>query len=280
MGKFFLRLFVLLLITIVSSTIYLSYFGINTDKFDDLIKTKANEVNRHVKLEFQKTKIHLNPKELNLIVRLQNPKILIRGNEINLSKLDLFLSLKSFFSSDFLLKRTEVAFVGNDIKDLTKITDIFLPKLINKQLNKIFDKGNLEGKFVIPFETDGSLGKNYGFSGKVSDASINLAKQFNIRNLTAEINNLNDFLKPYRLHFAPDVSTSSRANIGGMIGNNSAGVHSILYGKTVDHILELSVVLSTGEKLLFKTVDAQQLAQKCNRFHPTEKHTPIAHLHL
>ena len=54
MGKFFLRLFVLLLITIVSSTIYLSYFGINTDKFDDLIKTKANEVNRHVKLEFQK----------------------------------------------------------------------------------------------------------------------------------------------------------------------------------------------------------------------------------
>ena len=83
MGKFFLRLFVLLLITIVSSTIYLSYFGINTDKFDDLIKTKANEVNRNVRLEFQKTKIHLNIKELNLSVKLQNPKILIRINEIN-----------------------------------------------------------------------------------------------------------------------------------------------------------------------------------------------------
>ena len=190
MGKFFLRLFVLLLITIVSSTIYLSYFGINTDKFDDLIKTKANEVNRHVKLEFQKTKIHLNPKELNLVVRLQNPKILIRSNEINLSKLDLFLSLKSFFSSDFLLKRAEVAFVRNDIKDLTKITNIFLPKLINKQLNKIFDKGNLEGKFVIPFETDGSLGKDYGFFGKISNASINLTKQFPIKNLTAEIKDL------------------------------------------------------------------------------------------
>ena len=128
MGKFFLRLFVLLLIIIVSSTIYLSYFGINTDKFDDLIKTKANEFNRYVKLEFQKTKIYLNSKELNLVVRLQNPKILIRSNEISLSKLDLFLSLKSFFSSDFLLKRAEVAFVRNDIKDLTKITNIFLPK--------------------------------------------------------------------------------------------------------------------------------------------------------
>ncbi len=190
MGKFFLRLFVLLLITIVSSTIYLSYFGINTDKFDDLIKTKANEFNQHVKLEFQKTKIHLNPKELNLVVRLQNPKILIRSNEINLSKLDLFLSLKSFFSSDFLLERAEVAFVRNDIKDVTKITNIFLPKLINKQLNKIFDKGNLEGKFVIPFEADGSLGKDYGFFGKISNASINLTKQFPIKNLTAEIKDL------------------------------------------------------------------------------------------
>ena len=190
MGKFFLRFFFLLLIIISSLIIYLSYFGVKTDKFDDLIKTKANEVNRHVKLEFQKTKIHLNLKELNFIVRLQNPKILIRSNEINLSKLDLFLSLKSFFSSDFLLKRAEIAFIRNDIKDLAKITNIFLPKLINKQLDKIFDKGNLEGKFVIPFEADGSLGKDYGFFGKISDASINLSKQFPIKNLTAEIKDL------------------------------------------------------------------------------------------
>ena len=192
MGKFFTRFFVLLLVTIFSLTIYLSYFGISTDKFDDLIKNKANEVNQYVQLEFRKTKIHLNLKELNLIVKLQNPKILIRNNKINLSKLDLFLSIKSFFSSNFLLKRAEVAFVKNDIKDLTKISGIFLPKFINKQLNKIFAKGNLEGKFVIPFEIDGSLGKDYGFSGKISEASINLTKKFSIKNLTTEIRNIQD----------------------------------------------------------------------------------------
>ena len=190
MKKFFLRFFILFLATIISSIIYISYFGVSTDKFDDLIKNKANEVNRHIKLEFRKTKIHLNLKELNLAVRLQNPRILIRSNEIILSKLDLFLSLKSFFSSDFLLKRAEVAFIRNDIKDLTKITNIFLPRLINKQLDKIFVKGNLEGKFVIPFESDGSLGRNYGFSGKISNAIINLTKEFSIKNLTAEINDI------------------------------------------------------------------------------------------
>ena len=188
MGKLLLRFFLLLLITTISILIYLSYFGIKTDKFDNLIKRKANEAHQHVKLEFQKTKIHLNPKELNLAVKLQNPKILIKNNEINLSKLDIFLSIKSFFSSDFLLNKAEISFFENDIKDLTKITRLFLPRIINKQLSKIFVKGKLEGEFVIPFEVDGSLGKDYGFSGKISNASINLTKEFSIKDMTTEIN--------------------------------------------------------------------------------------------
>ena len=192
MGKIFSRFFLLLLILIFSFAIYLSYFGISTDRFDKIIKEKANEVNRYVKLEFKNTKIHLNLKELNLVVRLQNPEILIRNNTIDLSKLDLFLSIKSFFSSNFLLKRAEVAFIENDIKDLTKITNAFLPKIINKKLNKIFAKGNLEGAFTIPFESDGSIGKDYGFSGKVSEATINLSREFSIKNLTTEINHIKE----------------------------------------------------------------------------------------
>ena len=192
MSKFFLRFFLIVLIVSISAIIFLSYFVIETDKFDGLIKSKANEVNRYITIGFQKTKIHLNPTKLNLVVKLQNPKILVKNNEIILSKLDLFLSLRSFFTSDFLLKRAEVAFAKNDIKDLTKITNIFLPKIINKQVNKIFHKGNLEGEFIIPFESDGSIGKDYGFSGKVSDASINLTKKFSIKKLTTEINHTKD----------------------------------------------------------------------------------------
>ena len=122
MRKFFFRIFVLLLIIVFSIIIYFGYFGINTDKFDVIIKSKANEVNQRVKLDFKKTKIHLNIRELNLAIKLQNPKILVDEDEINLSKLDLFLALNSFFTSDFLLKRAEVAFSKNDIKDLIKVT--------------------------------------------------------------------------------------------------------------------------------------------------------------
>ena len=177
----------LLTITAVSLIIFLSYFGVETDRFDSLIKNKANEVNQYVKLEFKTTKIRLNLKELNLAVKLQNPKVLIISDEINLSKLYLFLPLKSFFSSDFILQRVEVAFIKNDIKDLTKITNIFLPRIINSQIKKMFVKGNLEGEFIIPFKSDGTIGKNYTFYGKVLDADININKDYKIKDLNADV---------------------------------------------------------------------------------------------
>ena len=58
---------------------------------------------------------------------------------------------------------------------------------------------------------------------------------------------LNAELAAHGLHFAPDPATASRANVGGMIGNNSSGTKSILYGKTIDHVLELRVLLADGE---------------------------------
>ncbi len=187
MGKFFFRFFILILISATSVIIYLNFFGIETDRFDSLIKSKANEVNQYVKLEFNKTKIHLNLKELNLAVKLQNPKILAKDKEIILSKTDLYLPLKSFITSDFLLQRVEVAFFKNDIKDLTKITNIFFPRIINKQIKKIFDKGEIEGEFVIPFNPDGSVAANYEINVKVLNANININDDLKINNLSTDI---------------------------------------------------------------------------------------------
>lgn len=65
------------------------------------------------------------------------------------------------------------------------------------------------------------------------------------------LDELNAFLAPAGLHFAPDVATSSRATIGGMLANNSCGAHSLVYGRSVDHVAELTVVLSSGERVTF-----------------------------
>src|SRR5436309_3539466 len=58
---------------------------------------------------------------------------------------------------------------------------------------------------------------------------------------------INLHLRPMGFLFGPDTSTANRATLGGMMGNNSAGSHSIVYGKTIDHVREMDVVLASGE---------------------------------
>jgi FAD/FMN-containing dehydrogenase/Fe-S oxidoreductase len=60
------------------------------------------------------------------------------------------------------------------------------------------------------------------------------------------LDDLNAALKPHGLRFAPDVSSSSRATVGGMMANNSSGARSVLYGKTGDHVRSQQVVLADG----------------------------------
>lgn len=73
---------------------------------------------------------------------------------------------------------------------------------------------------------------------------------------------LNALLRPKGLLFGPDTATSNRATIGGMVGNNSAGSHSIAYGKTVDHVLELRCVLADGSEALFGPVGSEAISAR------------------
>ena len=73
---------------------------------------------------------------------------------------------------------------------------------------------------------------------------------------------LNSHLKPHRLQFGPDVSTASRAALGGMIGNNSAGSHSLIYGKTIDHVRSLKLVLADGSEMTCGPLTPDELAAK------------------
>ena len=60
------------------------------------------------------------------------------------------------------------------------------------------------------------------------------------------LDQLNDFLKPHGFCFGPDVATSSRATLGGMIANNSSGARCPIYGTTADHVISLEIVLADG----------------------------------
>jgi FAD/FMN-containing dehydrogenase/Fe-S oxidoreductase len=74
---------------------------------------------------------------------------------------------------------------------------------------------------------------------------------------------LNDYLKPYGLMYAPDPATSSRASIGGILANNSSGSRSIVFGKAIDHIREIRLLSADGEILTFRDIAPATVKDKC-----------------
>jgi FAD/FMN-containing dehydrogenase/Fe-S oxidoreductase len=77
------------------------------------------------------------------------------------------------------------------------------------------------------------------------------------------LDELNMELKEHGLFFGPETSTSNRCNIGGMAGNNACGSHSLIYGSTRDHIIELKTLLSDGSEAVFSSVDRETFQNKC-----------------
>lgn len=73
---------------------------------------------------------------------------------------------------------------------------------------------------------------------------------------------LNAHLRPYGLMFGPETSTASRAMVGGMVGNNSCGLHSIVWGDTRSHLLEATVLLDDASEVVFKPLDDAALFNK------------------
>lgn len=76
-------------------------------------------------------------------------------------------------------------------------------------------------------------------------------------------NELNQFLKPHGLFFAPETSTANRAMIGGMVGNNSCGANSIVYGSTREHLVSARGFLSDGSEVTFGPLSQEEFLKKC-----------------
>jgi FAD/FMN-containing dehydrogenase/Fe-S oxidoreductase len=128
---------------------------------------------------------------------------------------------------------------------------------------------DIAGRHGVPITPRGGgtsqAGQSIG-AGLVLDTSKHLNKilEINADEKWARVqpgvvlDELNAELRPFNLRFAPDVSSASRATVGGMMANNSSGARSVLYGKTLDHVREQRVVLSDGQVAHLRPLTAAQ----------------------
>lgn len=123
---------------------------------------------------------------------------------------------------------------------------------------------------LIPRTAGTSLAGQCVGDGLVVDVSKHFTKILDFKNQNKTItvqpgiirDQLNNYLKPFGLFFAPNTSTSNRCMIGGMVGNNSSGTTSIKYGVTRDKVLKLKTILSDGSEVVFNDLTSEEYNQK------------------
>lgn len=146
---------------------------------------------------------------------------------------------------------------------------VAIPKT-KQDLKELINFAAIFGVTLIPRTAGTSLAGQVVGRGIVVDVSehFNQILELNTEERWVRVqpgvirDDLNAYLRPYGLMFGPETSTASRAMIGGMIGNNSSGLHSIVWGDTRSHLLEVQLLLDDASEITVKTMDAEELEAK------------------
>ena len=97
--------------------LYLSYFGIKTDKFNDIIKKEAINLNSRINLNLKNINILLNPLNFTLNFSTENPKILLDSNQIKLEYVNTNISIKSLINKEFSINDLKISFKKTTTRD-------------------------------------------------------------------------------------------------------------------------------------------------------------------
>jgi FAD/FMN-containing dehydrogenase len=133
----------------------------------------------------------------------------------------------------------------------------------NEDIKAIIGFANIHSITIIPRAAGTSLAGQVVGNGIVVDISkhFNQMIEVNIEERWCRVqpgvirDDLNHYLKGFGLMYGPETSTANRAMIGGMVGNNSCGLHSIVWGSARDHLIEANVILSDGSTAVLKESD-------------------------
>jgi FAD/FMN-containing dehydrogenase/Fe-S oxidoreductase len=181
-----------------------------------------------------------------------------------------YQKLKSQMAGDFYTDETMRRLFATDASAYRELPEAVARPKNKNDIKLLINFARQHNSSLIPRTAGTSLAGQVVGSGIVVDLSKYLTKiiefnkdeQFIWVEPGVVLDELNLFLKPYNLFFAPETSTANRVMMGGMVGNNACGSHSLIYGSTRDHLLEVEAILSDGSEVHFGDICKENFEKK------------------
>lgn len=181
------------------------------------------------------------------------------------------IELKSVLEGDLYLDTSYRLLYATDASVYRQVPlAVALPKS-TADIRRLIDFARQHHTSLIPRTAGTSLAGQVVGSGIVVDVSRYLTRILEL-NTTEKwvrvepgvvLDELNAYLESHGLFFGPETSTSNRCMIGGMVGNNACGAHSLIYGSTRDHTIEIKALLSDNTEVVFNPLNANEFQKKC-----------------
>ncbi|MDA8932651.1 hypothetical protein N9H11_00625 [Candidatus Pelagibacter ubique] len=192
--KRILKILVILIITLATIVIYLSLYGVKTDKFNKEIIKNVSKINKKINLSLNEVNYLLNPLNFSINISTKNPKILLEDKSLLLKDITSNISLKSFISNQFSIDDLKISTKEIKIKDLISLTRAVKgsPQLF--VLDNITKEGLISTDIDLKFDLDGEIKNNYQITGNVKKAKFNIFNKLEIDDLNLLFNISNNQL--------------------------------------------------------------------------------------
>ena len=182
--KIISRLIFFLLITVIFLLGYMTFFGLETKKFNNQIIKKIKNINNSLELELKDIKLIFDPINFRINAKTIGPKLKVKNEIIEIENIKTQVSLRSLINNQFSLENLEISSKSLKIKDLISFIRVINNSSELYVLEKIIRKGYLITDIKIDFDDTGKIKDNYSINGLVKDIEIDFFNKYHVKDLS------------------------------------------------------------------------------------------------
>ena len=183
MIKKIIKILLIIFVILVLAILYLSIFGIKTDKFNNQIINNILKINKKINLDLEDVKYLLNPYNFSIDIKTKNPKISIEGRSIGIKNIQTNVALKPLINNQFSIDYLHIKTKEIKLDDIITLARVFQnsPQLF--VLNTIIKDGFITANARLNFDEKGKIKNNYKIDGSIKKAKLNILDKIKLKNL-------------------------------------------------------------------------------------------------
>ena len=183
MKKKFLKYISIIVSVLILSILYLSIFGLETEKFNNQIKNKIYQSNKDLDIELKKIRLTLDPLNFQINAKTIGPKIFFKKKQIQLEFIKTKISLNSILKNKIISSKLEFSTRSITLKDLITFFRSVTGKPEFYLLEKSIKNGQVIANVELNLDENGKIKKDYKITVILKEGKIKFLKDYNFENI-------------------------------------------------------------------------------------------------